>query len=70
MVPKAVQSSQALEGRSLLVHNLQLVKKGAFQISAIFFRPTSHAQVPEPIGFLCMIMGLALRVHFTDYSVK
>ena len=57
MVPKVVQSSQALAAKILLANNLHLIKKGAFQKSANFSRPTNHAQVIEPIGSLCMICG-------------
>ena len=68
MVPKAAQSSQALEAKILLTHNLHLIKKGAFQKSANFSRPTNHAQVIEPIGSLCMIVGLAPRVYSREQT--
>ena len=48
-MPKVVQSSQALAAKILLANNLHLIKKGAFQKSANFSRPTNHAQVSEPI---------------------
>ena len=67
MVPKVMQSSQALAAKILLANNLHLIKKGAFQKSANFSRPTNHAQVPEPIGSLCMIVGLAPRVTLYEW---
>ena len=67
MVPKVVQSSQALAAKILLANNLHLIKKGAFQKSANFSRPTNHAQVIEPIGSLCMIVGLAPRVILYEW---
>ena len=36
----------------------------------VVFYQSNHAQVPEPIGFLCMIVGLAPRVLRRSLSCK